>query len=148
MAQVVELDRWKAGLGAGLGPVDGEVASDARGTQRAAEQPGVLLCPDPTAEVGWKAPKHLVRPGAAPRPLRARLGTRRFFGRWLQVAAYRLTCAFDVERVTGIEPAWPAWKAGALPLSYTRTALPNGAVLRAESGYPPSVARLSQSRGA
>ena len=26
------------------------------------------------------------------------------------------------ERVTGIEPAWPAWKAGALPLSYTRDA--------------------------
>ena len=26
----------------------------------------------------------------------------------------------SVERVTGIEPAWPAWKAGALPLSYTR----------------------------
>jgi hypothetical protein len=26
----------------------------------------------------------------------------------------------QVERVTGIEPAWPAWKAGALPLSYTR----------------------------
>ena len=25
-----------------------------------------------------------------------------------------------VERVTGIEPASPAWKAGALPLSYTR----------------------------
>ena len=24
------------------------------------------------------------------------------------------------ERVTGIEPAPPAWKAGALPLSYTR----------------------------
>lgn len=24
------------------------------------------------------------------------------------------------ERVTGIEPASPAWKAGALPLSYTR----------------------------
>jgi GNAT superfamily N-acetyltransferase len=28
--------------------------------------------------------------------------------------------SFSVERVTGIEPAWPAWKAGALPLSYTR----------------------------
>ena len=28
-----------------------------------------------------------------------------------------------VERVTGIEPASPAWKAGALPLSYTRGAL-------------------------
>jgi hypothetical protein len=27
---------------------------------------------------------------------------------------------FCVERVTGIEPAWPAWKAGTLPLSYTR----------------------------
>ena len=30
----------------------------------------------------------------------------------------------DVERVTGIEPAWPAWKAGALPLSYTRGVVP------------------------
>ena len=28
--------------------------------------------------------------------------------------------SFSLERVTGIEPAWPAWKAGALPLSYTR----------------------------
>ena len=26
-----------------------------------------------------------------------------------------------VERVRGIEPPSPAWKAGALPLSYTRT---------------------------
>ena len=25
-----------------------------------------------------------------------------------------------MERVTGIEPAQPAWKAGTLPLSYTR----------------------------
>ena len=25
-----------------------------------------------------------------------------------------------MERVKGIEPLWPAWKAGALPLSYTR----------------------------
>jgi hypothetical protein len=31
-----------------------------------------------------------------------------------------LTRAFAVERVTRIELAWPAWKAGALPLSYTR----------------------------
>jgi hypothetical protein len=29
----------------------------------------------------------------------------------------------SLERVTGIEPAYPAWKAGALPLSYTRTSL-------------------------
>ena len=27
---------------------------------------------------------------------------------------------FDLERRTGIEPASPAWKAGALPLSYRR----------------------------
>jgi hypothetical protein len=26
-----------------------------------------------------------------------------------------------MERVRGIEPPWPAWKAGALPLSYTRS---------------------------
>jgi hypothetical protein len=31
-----------------------------------------------------------------------------------------LTSASAVERVTGIEPALPAWKAGTLPLSYTR----------------------------
>jgi hypothetical protein len=34
-----------------------------------------------------------------------------------------LTRAFAVERVTRIELAWPAWKAGALPLSYTRIAV-------------------------
>jgi hypothetical protein len=33
---------------------------------------------------------------------------------------------FSVERVTGIEPAWPAWKAGALPLSYTRESIDRG----------------------
>ena len=27
-----------------------------------------------------------------------------------------------LERVTGIEPAYPAWKAGVLPLNYTRKA--------------------------
>ena len=31
-----------------------------------------------------------------------------------------------LERVTGIEPAPPAWKAGALPLSYTRAVLVKG----------------------
>jgi hypothetical protein len=31
-----------------------------------------------------------------------------------------LTRLDTVERVTRIELAWPAWKAGALPLSYTR----------------------------
>src|SRR4051795_2466460 len=36
---------------------------------------------------------------------------------------------FYVERVTGIEPAWPAWKAGALPLSYTRETVGRNAPL-------------------
>ena len=30
----------------------------------------------------------------------------------------------DVERVMGIEPTRPAWKAGILPLNYTRMAAP------------------------
>ena len=38
----------------------------------------------------------------------------------LDTVSEDLTCGGTVERVTGIEPAWPAWKAGALPLSYTR----------------------------
>ena len=28
--------------------------------------------------------------------------------------------AVVLERVEGIEPSWPAWKAGTLPLCYTR----------------------------
>ena len=34
--------------------------------------------------------------------------------------AMRVVEWVTAERVTGIEPAYPAWKAGALPLSYTR----------------------------
>ena len=33
-----------------------------------------------------------------------------------------LTCGYAAERATGIEPAYPAWEAGALPLSYARRA--------------------------
>ena len=36
-----------------------------------------------------------------------------------QVASRPLTCGNNLEPVTGIEPACPAWEAGALPLSYT-----------------------------
>jgi hypothetical protein len=42
-----------------------------------------------------------------------------------------LTWAGAVERATGIEPALPAWKAGALPLSYARGA----AVFRCPVAY-------------
>ena len=44
-----------------------------------------------------------------------------------------------MERVTGIEPAWPAWKAGALPLSYTRerkSASTIGIITRKPKGSP------------
>ena len=52
-----------------------------------------------------------------------------------------------MERVTGIEPAWPAWKAGALPLSYTRkgsATRPSGELSQiAESGRQDSNLRSS-----
>ena len=31
-----------------------------------------------------------------------------------------IICAFEMERVTGIEPAYFAWEANVLPLNYTR----------------------------
>ena len=34
--------------------------------------------------------------------------------------SYRRTVPQDMERVMGIEPTRPAWKAGVLPLNYTR----------------------------
>ena len=34
-----------------------------------------------------------------------------------------------LERVMGIEPTWPAWKAGTLPLSYTRNGSHNSPLL-------------------
>ena len=37
----------------------------------------------------------------------------------IQLSYWRIS----MERVTGIGPAYPAWKAGVLPLNYTRTAL-------------------------
>ncbi len=33
---------------------------------------------------------------------------------------------YEVERATGIEPVWPAWKAGVLPLNYARVYHANG----------------------
>jgi hypothetical protein len=45
-----------------------------------------------------------------------------------------------VERATGIEPAWPAWKAGALPLSYARMLRGNGAA-QAYLAQPSCVTR-------
>ena len=44
-----------------------------------------------------------------------------------------------MERATVIETAWPAWKAGALPLSYTRAPA---------SGYPDPGARSHAPAGA
>ena len=37
-----------------------------------------------------------------------------------ELQAHLLPCQKDNERVMGIEPTYPAWKAGVLPLNYTR----------------------------
>jgi hypothetical protein len=37
------------------------------------------------------------------------------------------------ERAAGIEPAWPAWKAGTLPLSYARVCAPEFASARPDA---------------
>ena len=50
------------------------------------------------------------------------------------------------ERATGIEPAWPAWKAGTLPLSYARAALSWREAARKPSDFPRVCAALN-SRG-
>ena len=38
----------------------------------------------------------------------------------IQLSYWRM---FGMERVTGIGPAYPAWKAGVLPLNYTRVSV-------------------------
>ena len=49
----------------------------------------------------------------------ARLGARaKLYREYSERAA--TTHRAEMERVEGIEPSWPAWKAGTLPLSYTR----------------------------
>ena len=45
------------------------------------------------------------------------------------------------ERATGIEPAWPAWKAGTLPLSYAR-ALATSELGKCDLGLVNSQKRL------
>jgi hypothetical protein len=51
---------------------------------------------------------------------------------------------FAVERVTRIELAWPAWKAGALPLSYTRVSV---TILKRQCHKMLGVSLPSRSRG-
>ena len=45
----------------------------------------------------------------------------------IQLSYWRIS----MERVTGIGPAYPAWKAGVLPLNYTRKSLPLAVSARA-----------------
>jgi hypothetical protein len=62
----------------------------------------------------------------------------------------RLTWAFGVERVTGIEPAYSAWEADILPLNYTRVVLVDQPSITAEvilglvdaSVWPPRQTRI------
>ena len=39
----------------------------------------------------------------------------------IQLSYWRIFTEVGLERVTGIGPAYPAWKAGVLPLNYTRS---------------------------
>ena len=48
-----------------------------------------------------------------------------------------------MERVKGIEPSQPAWKAGALPLSYTRMNNTYRKFLVEESGFEPLKVKLT-----
>ena len=51
-----------------------------------------------------------------------------------------------MERVKGIEPSQPAWKAGALPLSYTRKIKPitkSKKRMVEETGFEPVKAKLT-----
>ena len=48
---------------------------------------------------------------------------------------------FKLERVKGIEPSQPAWKAGTLPLSYTRMVVEDG-------GFEPPKAMLTDLQSA
>ena len=48
-----------------------------------------------------------------------------------------------MERVKGIEPSQPAWKAGALPLSYTRIIIILYKILVEESGFEPLKVKLT-----
>ena len=60
---------------------------------------------------------------------------------WSDQASRRapLTCAFRLERVTGIEPALSAWEADVLPLNYTRADLHCSAVRRLHCVRPDIV---------
>src|SRR3954469_21319845 len=60
---------------------------------------------------------------------------------WVDLRGY-------VERVTGIEPAWPAWKAGALPLSYTREAAEGSSgAFRGPRSVAPDALRKREASG-
>src|SRR5437764_3886595 len=55
----------------------------------------------------------------------------------LRIADVRGPVLSARERVTGVEPASPAWKAGALPLSYTRRMVARPGTKDAHGGTYP-----------
>jgi hypothetical protein len=95
--------------------------------ESARRQPPHATEPAPLTTHSAKA-GHAVSPPTSPRasprhPRRRRgrsRGTRQVVALAVGSPKTPTTCASSVERATGIEPAWPAWKAGALPLSYAR----------------------------
>jgi hypothetical protein len=47
------------------------------------------------------------------------------------------------KRATGIEPAWPAWKAGTLPLSYARVKINCRGVVALPSAFSAGALTLA-----
>src|SRR6266480_7380273 len=75
-------------------------------------------CPDVQARA-WRRRTKDRQTSPAPLPARG-LAKRLWNGGLPSFWEVRFTREPESKRATGIEPAWPAWKAGTLPLSYAR----------------------------
>ena len=64
------------------------------------------------------------------------------------IILYFIFLLIFLERVKGIEPSQPAWKAGALPLSYTREYFICFTLVVVESGFEPLKALLTDLQSA
>src|SRR5690606_8433582 len=99
-------------------PGEGRAAEDSRQSRRKVRSITAVLC----GFGRWSradGPRG-GGPGTEGRPgLHGGVRTRKI---WRPGCVHHARLAFTAERVTGIEPARPAWKAGVLPLNYTRMA--------------------------
>ena len=95
-----------------------------------------VLSVSPTAEVDPPSSPDCATAAMTPLPSKSTIRPTRTRRATNEIAISKLLGAF--ERVTGVEPASPAWKACALPLSYTRVDTGLNAV--GEGGFEPPTA--------